>query len=805
MSAFAVALLPATASASGNYSIVDIALYGSSGLGDCNYPLGRARINADGLVAGTWQDPTDYIDRAFVYDTTLTTLGYGTGGGINTNGVTTGYLYFDPDEGLTPPGAFRYSDETITNLGFPAPEAEYPFSAGKDINDSGTIAADASPTDYPPTHAFKWDGTWHDLGTLPDDTYSEARAINNSGTVVGWSGPNWAPAGHAFRYSGSSMASIPGIGGSWSEADDINDSGTVVGCAYTADGDQHAFVYDGTSTQDLTPSASNAQALAINSYGNVVGNTDGVAFVAIRGDLTDLNTQIDPSSGWVLTQAHDINDSGQIVGVGTHSGATRVFRLTPTKPIALALPTIAGTPEYGSSLTASTGHWGGPSLTYSYQWLRCSLAGTECSDVDGATTSTYTVGSGDLGASVRVRVTAESQYGSESAQSDTVQVAHALLAEFAPELRYDSQESYAADSAAEMTDNYVAGTYSNYLKDSDDSILASSDPAEPGPTLSLDHLGSYISNSTHVLDEHNDTYVDDANRLHALSAYGNKMYGRIVTDGPFVWLQYWFFYYYNPKTFFGAGAHEGDWEMIEIPIDGYGQPVAASYSQHEGGETCLWDSVEKNSDGRPVVYVAEGSHSNYFTAGTFDLWRDLDVVHDYANGEGPNVTPSVIDVTTAPAWITWPGTWGASGRSPSSLTDHEAWGHPLDWNVEAGGCRQSESFRVHSNSRTRDRSVTASAPPPTPVIRARINTARRVLINYAFNNYPSGARRPWTLLTTVVPSGRRYFPYTLRTRITNRRGTIVQKLGSGPGPYKLLVSALTKAGARSRIVSLSLK
>src|SRR5581483_7952141 len=90
------------------------------GLGDCNYPLGRARINADRLVAGTWQDPTDYIDRAFVYDTTLTTLGYGTGGGINTNGVTTGYLYFDPDEGLTPPGAFRYSDETITNLGFPA-------------------------------------------------------------------------------------------------------------------------------------------------------------------------------------------------------------------------------------------------------------------------------------------------------------------------------------------------------------------------------------------------------------------------------------------------------------------------------------------------------------------------------------------------------------------------------------------------------------------------------------------------------------------------------------------------------------
>jgi len=46
---------------------------------------------------------------------------------------------------------------------------------------------------------------------------------------------------------------------------------------------------------------------------------------------SDLNDSILPGSGWLLEEAVDINDGGQILGVGNHSGQRRAFLLTPTK------------------------------------------------------------------------------------------------------------------------------------------------------------------------------------------------------------------------------------------------------------------------------------------------------------------------------------------------------------------------------------------------------------------------------------------------------------------------------------------
>lgn len=45
--------------------------------------------------------------------------------------------------------------------------------------------------------------------------------------------------------------------------------------------------------------------------------------------MADLNTLIDPASGWTLFDARDINDAGQIVGTGTISGTQHAFLLTP--------------------------------------------------------------------------------------------------------------------------------------------------------------------------------------------------------------------------------------------------------------------------------------------------------------------------------------------------------------------------------------------------------------------------------------------------------------------------------------------
>ena len=80
-------------------------------------------------------------------------------------------------------------------------------------------------------------------------------------------------------------------------------------------------------------------------------------------------------------------------------------------------PTISGTPLVGSALTASRGSWSGSPTGYSYQWRHCDSSGANCANLGGATASSYIPASGDVGATVRVVVTASNADGATSASS----------------------------------------------------------------------------------------------------------------------------------------------------------------------------------------------------------------------------------------------------------------------------------------------------------------------------------------------------------------------------------------------------
>jgi hypothetical protein len=90
----------------------------------------------------------------------------------------------------------------------------------------------------------------------------------------------------------------------------------------------------------------------------------------------------------------------------------------PTPGPPAAAPAITGTAQLGKTLTATTGAWGGPApVLYRYQWQRCTAAGAACADVSGAFDATYQPVAADIGAAMRVVVTAVNTGGSSSSTS----------------------------------------------------------------------------------------------------------------------------------------------------------------------------------------------------------------------------------------------------------------------------------------------------------------------------------------------------------------------------------------------------
>ncbi len=92
------------------------------------------------------------------------------------------------------------------------------------------------------------------------------------------------------------------------------------------------------------------------------------------------------------------------------SSASGVVAAAP--PVNTALPIVSGTARDGQTLVTSNGAWTGtPPLTYTYQWRRCDAAGNGCADIAGATGGSYLQTPADVGATLRVVVTATNAGG----------------------------------------------------------------------------------------------------------------------------------------------------------------------------------------------------------------------------------------------------------------------------------------------------------------------------------------------------------------------------------------------------------
>lgn len=240
---------------------------------------------------------------------------------------------------------------TVTDLSaLPGAQNFVPFGIGN----SGVIAGSGNPFE---TAAYINGGTVTTLPKLDEnDSFSRALAINARGDIVGQSGSS------AVMWTSNSPVQLS----SNASAHAINDTNGIAGnLAFTLPSQSFqavlwvsgvANILANPTGLDGSVAAGINDANAVVGFGGPVGFFPAAAAVSHRallwddGVAYDLNSLTTNGSEWTLLEAWDINNRGEIVGVGQHdSQGLRAFILTPvpepagawTMLIGLALLSVA--------------------------------------------------------------------------------------------------------------------------------------------------------------------------------------------------------------------------------------------------------------------------------------------------------------------------------------------------------------------------------------------------------------------------------------------------------------------------------
>ena len=335
------------------YRLVDLGRLGQGNVSDGDYWSEAIAVNNNGQVVGN--SSTSFLDRngfsiehAFFWED------------LNGNGAS------DPGEmiDMVPGGSGFSGDATDINDRGEAAGRWYSetinhseiYVRGDDgalqgigvnaslggMNDSGVIVG--TIVSGGAVRAFRrGPGGMEIFGTL-GGANSRAEGINSLGHVVGSADNGVRPRAFVSREDTTltelvspldPFNGLPNTNPSF--ALDINDTGWIAGYYFSPWGnrtiawDPNGVAWDvgGTADEATYPRA-------INNSATIVGYADphpnglrNHAFmVRAGGGPIDLNTLLPPNSGWSLREANDINDRGEIVGMGVFNDEFRAFLLT---------------------------------------------------------------------------------------------------------------------------------------------------------------------------------------------------------------------------------------------------------------------------------------------------------------------------------------------------------------------------------------------------------------------------------------------------------------------------------------------
>lgn len=234
-----------------------------------------------------------------------------------------------------------------------------------------------------------------------------------------------------------------------------------------------------------------------------------------------------------------------------------------------------------------------------------------------------------------------------------------LLRRFAPTLHFDALERWRPD----LVDNYLRHSA---VLDGSDHRLPGTPPAEPAMNERADEPKARLNPLERGAG------VDTQRRSNeVLRAYGGDqglasagvVYGRVVPDGPALFLQYWLFYPDNPCVL-PPGRHDGDWEFVQVRAERAGddfRPTHLTLAEHGkpvNKPICSAAEIE--------VFVAVDSHACYFEEGANPIVPLSDVCEPAGT---PSGKPEVVLLPVKPSkrdWVHWRGRWGLD-RGPGTL------------------------------------------------------------------------------------------------------------------------------------------
>ena len=319
-------------------------------------------VNASGKIVGTSEngliDPdlgVKEIRAVFWDDGEIKDLGtfggnFSVAAQINNRGQVAGFaLNAIPDpfsmfavvlggpSGGTQTRAFLWQDGAMQDLGTLGGNDAW----GIFVNERGQVAGysytNSTPnatTGFPSTDPFVWDsGKMIDIGSLGGN-FGVPSALNNRGQVVGQSNLAGDQTSDPFLWDGERLIDLftDTIGGQPLTVNAINDAGQVVGAAAFPNGAVDAYLWKDGAAVDLgtLPGDCFSQAFAINSEGQVVGQSFSCASNTVRtflwenGSMVDLNALIPPGSGLQLVEAIAIDDLGEIAGDAVPPGCANL-------------------------------------------------------------------------------------------------------------------------------------------------------------------------------------------------------------------------------------------------------------------------------------------------------------------------------------------------------------------------------------------------------------------------------------------------------------------------------------------------